>query len=69
MREYFLHDPIHPKGGITINVMDDHDCVFCDHCIDVIWDYSNLIYALACDIECDPWERPCKYFVESEGDS
>jgi len=66
MRKYFLEDPIHPKGGITINVKDDHDCVFCDHCTDVWWDYSNLIYMIFCDADHDPWDRPCKFFVETE---
>jgi hypothetical protein len=66
MRKYFLEDPIHPKGGITINCEDDTDCVFCDHCTDVWWDYSNLIYMIFCEEEHDPWDRPCKFFVETE---
>lgn len=64
MREYFLKDPIHPEGGITIGCRDDHDCVFCDHCTDLWWDYSNLIYMIYCDEDRDPWDRPCKYFKE-----
>ena len=64
MRTYFLEDPIHPKGGITVSCKDDHDCVFCDHCTDVFWDYSNLIYMILCDEDHDPWSRPCKYFTE-----
>lgn len=43
-REYFLEDALHPNGGFTIKVKNDHDCVFCKHCTDIWWDYSNLIY-------------------------
>lgn len=66
MRKYFLEDPLHPKGGITIECNDDRDCVFCERCTDVWWDYTNLIYMIACADDHDPWERPCKYFKEEE---
>ena len=65
-RECFLDDPIHPNGGITIQVKSDTDCVFCDHCTDVWWDYTNLIYMIACEEDHDPWDRPCQYFKESD---
>lgn len=29
--------------------LPDYACVFCEHCSDVFWDYSNGIYALICD--------------------
>ena len=32
MRKYFLEDSLHPRGGITINVKLDNDCVFCENC-------------------------------------
>ena len=64
MREYFLHDPLHPRGGIKVNCKYDNDCVFCDHCTDVWWDYENLIYMIFCDEGHDPWDRPCRYFIE-----
>ena len=64
MRKYFLRDPLHPDGGITINCKDDHDCVFCERCTDVFWDYTNLIYMITCADDHDPWERPCKHFKE-----
>lgn len=66
-RKYFLEDPLHPKGGIEITCKDDHDCVFCEHCTDVFWDYSNLIYMLFCELEKDPYKRPCKDFKEGGG--
>ena len=65
-REYFLKDPLHPKGGITINCKNDKDCVFCKHCSDIFWDYANLIYMITYDEEHDPWNRPCKYFEEEK---
>lgn len=35
MREFFLEDPLHPEGGVTIKCKDDRDCVFCDYCTDI----------------------------------
>ena len=71
MRTFFLNDILHPKGGITINVKCDKDCVFCKHCIDVIWDYTNLIYLMTCDLERieidegnDQGEHTCEMFEE-----
>lgn len=69
MREYFLEDNLHPKGGITVECKDDHDCVFCDHCTDVFWDYTHLIYMIICDDNHDPNNRPCKYFKENKGET
>lgn len=65
-REYFLEDPIHPKGGITIKCKDDTDCVFCEHCTDIFWDYTNLVYMIHCNKEHDPWDRPCEHFKECD---
>ncbi len=65
-REYFLEDPIHPRGGITIKCKDETDCVFCEHCTDVFWDYTNLVYMIHCNEEHDPWDRPCEHFKESD---
>ncbi len=66
MRKYFLEDILHPNGGVTINVKYDEDCVFCEHCTDIWWDYTNLIYMIHCEDGHDTWERPCRYFVEGE---
>lgn len=65
-RDYFLDDAMHPNGGFYITCKDDSDCVFCNHCTDVFWDYTNLIYAIICDIGLDPWNRPCAHFEEGE---
>ena len=64
MRHYFLEDPLHPRCGVNIRVKDDKDCVFCDYCTDIFWDYTNLIYMIICEKGYDPWDRPCKYFKE-----
>ena len=67
--------PIYYKGSIKkvietiddyIDGKDDTDCVFCEHCADVFWDYTNLIYMIHCNEEHDPWDRPCEYFKESD---
>ena len=67
-RTYFLEDPLHPCGGVTVNVKHDKDCVFCKHCTDVWWDYTNLIYMIFCDEDHDVWSRPCEYFEEDDND-
>lgn len=64
MREYFLEDPLHPNGGIVVKCKDERDCVFCVHCEDVVWDYTNLIYMIACEKNLDPWQRPCDSFED-----
>lgn len=66
MRQYFLEDPIHPRGGVSILCKDDHDCVFCEHCTDVFWDYTNLVYMIICELHLNPWKRPCAHFEEEE---
>ena len=65
-REYFLEDLVRPKGGFIIKCKDETDCMFCEHCMDVFWDYTNLIYTIHCDEEHDLWDRPCKYFKKRD---
>ena len=66
MKKYFLSDPLHPKGGITINVKNDDNCVFCKHCSDIYWDYTHLIYMILCELENDHPKMTCRNFEESE---
>ena len=66
MRRYFLEDPVHPEGGTIAWVKRDDDCVFCEHCTDVFWDYTHCIYITFCNLGI---ERPlnmdrCKSFKE-----
>ena len=68
MRTYHLDDNIGP--GLTLNVHNDKDCLFCSNCI-VFWDYTNGPYMLFCDLgrnECSEAttseEHTCKLFEE-----
>ena len=63
-RKYFLKDPLHPEGGFHINVKREKDCVFCDHCTDIFWDYTNLIYGIVCSKDHDTNAEGCEYFRE-----
>ena len=48
---------------------DDRCCLFCSHCTDVFYDYTNGIYLLFCNIEKDTergWEGKCDFFEEDE---
>ena len=65
-RTYKLDDPLHPDGGPTILVKHDKSCVFCSKCTDIFWDYTNLIYAICCEEDHDPWKYPCEYFEEDK---
>ena len=70
MRTFRLEDPLHPNGGFLINVKCDRDCVFCKHCTDIFWDYTNLIYMIFCELNIDAWEgnekgeHTCEHFEE-----
>ena len=68
-RTYKLEDPIGP--GITLNVHNDNDCIFCKHC-HTLWDYKNGPYMFFCDKdrpECSdaktPEEHTCELFEEN----
>lgn len=49
MREYILYDDF--GGKITVKVKQDKDCIFCKHCTDVYWDYTNGIWGLVCELD------------------
>lgn len=67
-REYFLEGSLYQKGGLTIKCKDVTECVFCEHCAGVFWDYTNLIYTFICEEEHNALDRPCKYFKESDSE-
>lgn len=48
MRTYKLNDTIGP--GLTLNVHNDKDCIFCKHC-ECLWDYTNGPYVFFCDLQ------------------
>ena len=68
MREYKCDDPIGP--GVVVRA-PERACVFCEHCTDVFWDYTNGPYWLLCDIHNDvvevdgPWGN-CPDFQEDK---
>lgn len=47
-RIYVLHDAF---GDINVKCKHDKLCVFCEHCTDVFWDYTNGPYMLFCDLD------------------
>lgn len=72
-RDYFLYDPVNPHGGIKIKCKNDRDCIFCSHCYDLFWDYTNLIYMIFCDLDNDTdcmneqGEHICDDYEDYEG--
>ena len=49
----------------------DRSCLFCDHCTDVFWDYTNGPYMFFCDRgeDTDDGARGnCKSFEEMKSD-
>lgn len=47
MREFHYNDPIGP--GVTVRA-PEKCCLFCKHCTDIWWDYTNGPYMLSCEI-------------------
>ena len=45
---------------------NDKACVFCDHCADIFWDFSNGIYGIVCELCEEPINDNCIYFVEEQ---
>jgi hypothetical protein len=43
---------------------NDKNCVFCDHCTDIFWDYSNGIYGIVCELNKTPKDGNCDEFIE-----
>lgn len=75
IREYHCVDPIGP--GVTVRA-PEKCCLFCKHCDDIWWDYTNGPYMLSCEIfyvpkdcggkgvpsEVGGTEGKCKFFEE-----
>lgn len=47
---------------------NDKDCVFCDHCTDIFWDFSNGIYGIVCGLEKEQVDGKCDCFIEEQSD-
>ena len=68
MREYKFIASFGP--GITVKA-PDRACLFCDHCRDILWDYSHGPYLIFCDRHEDVTEEEgpqgnCPDFLEEE---
>ena len=50
MREYKCDDPYGP--GVVVRA-PERACLFCEHCTDVWWDYTNGPYACLCELHTD----------------
>lgn len=65
-RPYVIDDPL---TGRRTYKCPHKACVFCDHCTDVWWDYSNGPYMMVCEIRGDV-ERgfigECEMFIEEK---
>lgn len=46
----------------------DNSCLFCDHCTDIFYDYTNGPYMIICDLNKEPHEN-CESFTEGEGNN
>ena len=60
MRTYKLTE------DLIVHCKNDKDCIFCDHCTDIFWDYSNGIYMINCDLSEEPFKDNCIYFKEGD---
>ena len=70
-RYYTLRDSFGPP--MTIKVHNDNDCLFCNHCTDVFWDYANGPYMMGCELDRPeiseaktPEEHTCEMFIEEK---
>lgn len=67
MKEYHCKDPIGP--GVKV-IAPDNSCLFCNHCTDIFWDYTNGIYDTYCELDKDIEKGAkglCKNFEEERG--
>ena len=66
MRDFIIEDPLRI---ITVSLPDKH-CVFCSHCSDVFYDYSNGPYLCLCtkDNDTNLWSN-CSDFDDVDGDN
>lgn len=64
-RIYYIDDPFLNKS-LPIKYDNDKACVFCDHCTDIFWDYSNGIYATCCELCKEQIDGKCDCFIEEQ---
>lgn len=39
-------------------------CLFCKHCTDIFWDYTNGPYMCICELDKE-YEGGCKFYVQN----
>lgn len=59
-RKYKLED------DLFVMCENDKDCVFCDHCTDIFWDFSNRIYGICCELNKEQNDGNCDCFIEEQ---
>lgn len=62
MKEFTINDLIFP---IKVKLPDKH-CLFCEHCTDYFYDYTNGPYLFLCDKHNDGDYKNCCDFKEIE---
>ncbi len=55
-------------NDVFVMCENDKDCVFCDHCTDIFWDFSNGIYGICCELNKKPNDGNCDEFIEEQPD-
>ena len=56
------------EGGKTV-FAHSKACLFCDHCTDIFWDYTNGPYMICCELELDSqngFRGECPSFKEDK---
>lgn len=65
MKEFICRDGLLP--GPTVRA-PEKCCLFCEHCVDILWDYTSGPYFMMCEIResCYPegFEGKCSDFKE-----
>ena len=55
--------PFKCDNGCVYKVPKNH-CVFCDHCTDIFYDYTNGPYMFICELDCVDFETCGKFEQE-----
>lgn len=53
-------------NGKTYEVPDNH-CLFCEHCTDILYDYTHGPYMCMCELNYETaGDGSCKHFIEEK---
>ena len=42
------------------------NCVFCEHCTDIFWDYTHGMYTYFCELDYNNEKMTCGFFKEEK---